>query len=212
MGTSVLVFAPSNLQRLAWHALLDRQPAIQVSGAVGDIERISGHFHSNEPTTILIDLPQIKPDLVAQVRSLAPDIGLLYLADGYDVSQVVALLRAGGSGYVSRDASPADLARGIIAAGRGEIVLPPQIAAQALAALARGEIVPESPSISLTDREQEVLALLAQGLTNKDIAQTLFLSVRTVEAHLRNIYDKLDVSSRTEAALWAVSHGFAESE
>jgi DNA-binding NarL/FixJ family response regulator len=77
-----------------------------------------------------------------------------------------------------------------------------------LVALARGEAVQEASPAALTSREQEVLKLLAQGFTNKDIAQTLFLSVRTVEAHLRNVYSKLGVSSRTEAAIWAVNHGF----
>ena len=74
--------------------------------------------------------------------------------------------------------------------------------------MARGEGVGNAPQISLTEREQKVLDLLAKGLTNKDIAQTLILSVRTVEAHLRNIYSKLDVGSRTEAVLWAVDQGF----
>jgi DNA-binding NarL/FixJ family response regulator len=70
-------------------------------------------------------------------------------------------------------------------------------------------VVGEEPSVTLTEREQEVLSFLAQGYTNKDIAQALFLSVRTVEAHLRNIFGKLGVTSRTEAALWAVNHDFA---
>ncbi len=212
MGTVVLIFAPSNLQQLAWQALLEKQPAIQVSGSVGDTTGVANHLLENEPHTILLDLPQIEPRLVANVRSVAPEPGLLYLADYQDLGEVVGLLQAGASGFVSRDASLADLARGIIAAGRGEIVLPPKIAARALAALARGEIQQEAPTGSLTGREQDVLVHLSQGLTNKDIAQSLFLSVRTVEAHLRNIYDKLDVSSRTEAALWAVNHGYGTGE
>ncbi len=212
MGTVVLIFAPSNLQQLAWQALLEKQPAIQVSGSVGDTTGVANHLLENEPHTILLDLPQIEPRLVANVRSVAPEPGLLYLADYQDLGEVVGLLQAGASGFVSRDASLADLARGIIAAGRGEIVLPPKIAGRALDGLARGEIQQEAPTGSLTGREQDVLVHLSQGLTNKDIAQSLFLSVRTVEAHLRNIYDKLDVSSRTEAALWAVNHGYGTGE
>jgi NarL family two-component system response regulator LiaR len=101
------------------------------------------------------------------------------------------------------------LVQAIVAAGRGEIVLPPEWATKALVALARGEMGQERPSPhTLTDREEDVLRLLAQGRTNKDIAQTLFLSVRTIEAHLRNIYGKLAVASRTEAVLWAVQHGY----
>jgi len=103
----------------------------------------------------------------------------------------------------------ADLARAIIAAGRGEIVLPPAVAVQSLMALAQGQPVEQSLVGPLSERETEVLKLLAHGHTNKDIAQALFLSVRTVEAHLRSIFAKLGVSSRTEAALWAVQHGYS---
>ena len=128
------------------------------------------------------------------------------LVDGYDLAQVIALLHAGALGCLRRDATVVDLARAVIAAGRGEIVLPPSLAVQALVALTRGELRPERPSESLTNRETEVLGLLAQGLTNKDIAQRLFLSVRTIEAHLRHVYSKLGVASRTEAVLWAVEN------
>jgi DNA-binding NarL/FixJ family response regulator len=82
------------------------------------------------------------------------------------------------------------------------------MASKVMLALARGDIRPQRTVETLTDREREVLSLLARGLTNKDIAQSLFLSVRTIEAHLRNIYGKLDVNSRTEAVLWAVQHGY----
>ena len=82
------------------------------------------------------------------------------------------------------------------------------IAGRALAAMARGETVGETLVEPLSDRETEVLRLLAQGLTNKDMAQTLILSVRTIEAHLRNIFGKLGVTSRTEAALWATKYGY----
>jgi len=117
------------------------------------------------------------------------------------------MLQAGAAGILSRDATLPELTQALVASGRGEIVLPPSLAARALAALARGEVHPQQNLETLTERERDVLALLAQGLTNKDIAQSMFLSVRTVEAHLRNVYGKLNVTSRTEAVLWAVQHG-----
>jgi VCBS repeat-containing protein len=159
-----------------------------------------------------VDIPGIQIDLVNQLRLALPDSGLLFLVDSYDLKEIVSLLRAGATGFMAHDATVANLARAIIAVGRGEIVLPPEMATQALLALARGEEVQEEISVSLTDREQDVLNLLAQGHTNKDIAQTLFLSVRTVEAHLRNIYGKLSVASRTEAAIWAVNHDYGSME
>ena len=164
---------------------------------------------SDQPTTLLIDLPTPQPDVIRSLKEINSHIGLLVLVHSYDLVEIIPLLKAGATGCLSRDETVGNLARAIIAAGRGEIVLPPGIAMQALTALARGEpIGPEDPIEPLTDREVEVLRLLAQGLTNKDIAQTLILSVRTIDAHLRSIFGKLNVRSRTEAALWAVKHGY----
>jgi DNA-binding NarL/FixJ family response regulator len=160
----------------------------------------------------LIDLPLPQADLAQQIKAALPDLGLLFLVQTYELAEILPLLQAGATGCLSRDASVGDLARAIIAVGRGEITLPPEIAARALVALARGETADQALVEPLSEREIEVLRLLAQGATNKDIAQTLILSVRTVEAHLRNIYGKLGVRSRTEAALWAVKHGYGAEE
>ncbi len=207
MSTHLLIFAPAELHRVAWQALLERQPGIMVAGVIGGLEEFS-HFDPLQPTAVLVDLLIIQADLVAQLHAAAPNYGLLFLVESYDLGEIVDLLRVGATGFIARDSSIGDLSRAIIAAGRGEIVLPPELATQALVALARGEREPKEPGVSLTEREQEVLNLLARGSTNKDIAQSLILSVRTVEAHLHNIYGKLDVASRTEAALWAVNHGY----
>ena len=133
---------------------------------------------------------------------------MLFLVQSDDLAEIVPLLQAGATGFVSRNDSVGDLVRAIVAAGRGELVLPSTLAARALTALARGESVGSHPTEALSQRETEVVRLLGQGLTNKDIAQTLILSVRTVETHLHNIYGKLGVCSRTEAALWAVKRGY----
>lgn len=144
------------------------------------------------------------------MRTLAPNCGLLFLVQSYDLSEVLPLLQAGATGFVSRDETTGNLARAIIATGRGEIVLPAEIAFQSLVTLAREQSLTTLPVRELSERETEVLNLLAQGLTNKDIAQTLVLSVRTVEAHLSSIFAKLGVRSRTEAVLWAVRRGYGQ--
>jgi len=204
--TSVIVVAAANLHRLAWVALLEQQPGLRVRGAAATPEEVQAL--ANGPLTLLVDLNPLQPEWVPRLSAAAPGATLLCLIDHHDVTQIVALLQAGATGCLSREASVPELARALIAVGRGEIVLPPELAIRALTALTQGKQSATPPNESLSEREIDVLRLLRQGLTNKDIAQTLFLSVRTVEAHLRNIYGKLNITSRTEAVLWAVNHGY----
>ena len=208
--TYLIVFTPVTLYQEAWRALLSSQPGIEVVGVMSQPQDLHRFLPlTYQPITLLIDLTIPDPVIAQQIKGITSTAGLLYLVNQYDLAEMVALLQAGAAGCLSRQATVADLAQAIIAAGRGEIVLPAEWATKALVALARGEVGRERPSLyTLTDREEDVLRLLARGKTNKDIAQTLFLSVRTIEAHLRNIYGKLAVASRTEAVLWAVQHGY----
>lgn len=220
--TRLLVFARASLYREAWCALLSNQPYIQVGGAIRDLDGLTSLLIADQPTTILFDVPEIEPDLVYQLRARAPDCGVLCLVEDYELMKIVALLQAGATGCVSRDESVGDLTRAIHATARAEIVLPPAIATRALtslanttralAALSHHQPIDRALIEALSERETEIVRLLGQGLTNKDIAQTLIVSVRTVEAHLRNLYDKLGVRSRTEAALWAVRQGNGQDE
>lgn len=208
--TRLVILAPVELYREAWRALLSSQPFITVVGVASDGDAARALLAPDgNPTTILVDLPGVRLDVARELEELVPGIGVLFLLDSYELTDIFSLLQSGVSGCLVRDATPAELSRAIIATGRGEIVLPPLIAARALAALAGGKTSHITSAAELTGREIEVLALLAQGMTNKDIAQMLFLSVRTIEAHLRSIYVKLNVASRTEAVLWAVKNGFA---
>lgn len=207
-ATGVLIVAPTALHRAAWAALLAQQPDVRVAGALADPTQLTLLVSSGAPTAVLLDLSPPLPDAVQQWHAICATCGILVLVPSYDPGAILPLLQAGAMGCLSRDESVGNLARALIAVGRGELVLPPAIAARALAALAHGEPVEDVPAEPLSERELEVLRLLARGLTNKDIAQTLIVSVRTVEAHLRSIFAKLEVRSRTEAALWAVQHGY----
>lgn len=205
--THVVVLSARVLAREAWRALLSEQPGIIVAGMVkGFSER--GAFDLGRPAVVLVDVPGPRPALARELKDTWPDLGVLFLVESYDLTGILPLLRSGAGGCLSRDATVGDLSSAITAVGRGEISLPPRVASRALAALARGEEVDDGSKEQLSEREVEILRLLAQGLTNKGIAQTLFLSVRTIEAHLRSIFAKLGVGSRTEAALWAVKRGY----
>lgn len=208
VSTSLIVLTPVTLYREALRTLLSGQPGIIVAGAVADVLQVSPLLRPDQATAILVDWPAPSPDLARQLKTVASDAGLIFLVGSYELSDIIPLLQAGANGCVARDDPVGDLARAVIAAGRGEIVLPPAIAARALLVLARGGPTIDTLIEPLSDREMAVLRLLADGHTNKDIAQALLISVRTVEAHLRSIYGKLGVRSRTEAVLWAVRRGY----
>lgn len=213
--TQLVIYAASPLRREAWRALLSGQPGIAVVGDAGDLDGAAGLLRRAPPLTVLIEEASPQMETAHWLKAVAPEAGLLFLVASYDLAEIVLLLQAGAGGCIALEDSVGDLARAIIAVGRGEIALPQTMAARALAVLASGKAPGSLGSSgmaglieSLSEREAGVLRLLAQGLTNKDIAQTLIISVRTVEAHLRSIYGKLSVRSRTEAALWAVKHGY----
>ncbi len=218
--TSVFILATASLHREAWQALLYNQPYIHVGGSAGTTEHLAALVTLDQPTTVLIDVPDGHATVLHQLNTSYPTCGRLLLVQSYDLTQIMPLLQAGATGCISRDEPVSDLTRAIIATGRGEIVLPSNVATQALtaladttrllAALSHPQPVGETGAEALSERELEIVYLLGQGLTNKDIAQTLIISVRTVEAHLRNLYDKLGVHSRTEAALWAVKHDYGQ--
>jgi len=210
--TKVIVLASAELYREAWRALLTAQPYICVTQTACEASVIPPLLDPGFSTVVLIDLPGDELGAIRLLKPASDTAKALVVIEEYEIDVILRLLKAGATGCIARADSVANLARAIIAAGRGEIALPPVIAGRALAALASGDSMHTNPVEELTDREVDVLRLLASGMTNKDIAQTLFLSVRTIEAHLRSIYGKLAVSSRTEAALWAVRNGFAPPE
>lgn len=159
------------------------------------------------PDVILMDLSMPELDgIEATRRIIAKDPGarIVILTSFSDRERILEALDAGAIGYLLKDAEPDELFRGIRAAAAGESPLAPKAATTVLE-----DRSVESPPDELTDREREVLGLVAEGAPNKVIARKLEISEATVKAHLTSVYRRIGVSSRTEAAIWARDHSIS---
>jgi DNA-binding NarL/FixJ family response regulator len=142
-------------------------------------------------------------DATAQIEARHDGaVRVVILTSFSDREQVLAALDAGASGYLLKDADPEELIRGVRAAARGESPIAPKAAREVIASRAE-----RREDLELSPREREVLALVARGLPNKRIALELSISEKTVKAHLTNIFERIGVSDRYQAALWAQRHG-----
>jgi DNA-binding NarL/FixJ family response regulator len=161
-----------------------------------------------EPDVVLMDLSMPGLGGIGATRRITaehPGVRVVVLTSFSDSSQVLGALDAGAIGYLLKDASPEELRGGVLAAARGESPLSPKAARAVLAAREERQDAPE-----LSDREREVLGCVAEGLPNKLIARRLEISEKTVKAHLTSIFQQIGVSDRTQAALWAHSHGLGD--
>jgi DNA-binding NarL/FixJ family response regulator len=161
------------------------------------------------PDVVMMDLVMPGLDGIATTAALKerrPEVEVVAMTSFSEAERVHSALQAGAAGYLLKDAEADEVAAAIRAANRGEVHLDPVVAQQ----LTRSLRTPRSQALStLTAREREVLALLAQGLSNKDIAQQLFISERTARTHVSSILAKLELASRTQAALWAIREGLS---
>jgi DNA-binding NarL/FixJ family response regulator len=159
-----------------------------------------------DPDVALIDLAMPEVDGIeatARIRAASPRTHVIVFTSFSDRERIVGALDAGATGYLLKDAEPAELHAAIVAAADGGAPLHPTAAAELLAE--RGRSAP--PSDLLSDREREVLVLVASGSANKQIARRLGISEKTVKGHLTHIFQTLRVHDRTQAALWAERHG-----
>jgi DNA-binding NarL/FixJ family response regulator len=164
------------------------------------------------PDVVLMDLAMEPLDGVAATRELRatmPDVEVVAITSLIDESRVHAALEAGASGYVVKDAAPEELALAIRAAHRGEMHLDASVARRLMESLhVLGRPAPD-PFAELSEREREILRLIAAGHANKEIAARLVISERTARTHVSHILSKLGLRSRTQAALLAVREGLA---
>jgi DNA-binding NarL/FixJ family response regulator len=159
----------------------------------------------HRPDVVLMDLEMPVLDGIEATRRIVaadPRIAVVVLTSFSDRDQILRALDAGAVGYLLKDAEPSELASAIRAAARGEAPLDPRAGRAVLHARATG-----SPLDALSEREREVLALVARGLPNKLIARELAISEKTVKTHLTSVFRTIGVSDRTQAALWAERNG-----
>lgn len=162
--------------------------------------------HELQPDVVLMDLLMPVMDgitAIGKIRKELPDIEVIALTSVLEDASVVGAVRAGAIGYLLKNTESDQLRRAIKAASQGQVQLSPEAAARLMREMRQPEVTPEP----LTDREIEVLGLLARGRANKEIARDLHIGEKTVKTHVSNILGKLGVQSRTQAALHAVRTG-----
>jgi DNA-binding NarL/FixJ family response regulator len=205
----VLLVDDHQVVRRGLRTFLEVQDDIEVVGEASDGAAGVDRAEELRPDVILMDVKMPGTDGVEALRSLSErgnPARVLIVTSFTERRTVVPALRAGAAGYVHKDIDPEALAGAIRAVHAGHVLLQPEVADALLAQDASGGGRPGS----LTDREREVLALIARGRSNREIARALVLSEKTVKTHVSNILMKLDLSDRTQAALWAVRHGVSD--
>lgn len=205
----VLIVDAQVVTRAGLRRLLESYPDLQVVGEATDGVQAVSETAELGPQVVIMDaqLPNGQSlEALRQIKQLSPDSHVLLLSSLDREDYLYETLRAGAGGYVLKDIAADELAQAVRTVARGEVLVQPQIAGRLLSRFGK-QTRGNYPHEALTAREQEVLRLLARGLRNKEIAARLYVSERTVNFHLANIYQKLNVSGRTEALSRALEQG-----
>jgi DNA-binding NarL/FixJ family response regulator len=209
MTISVWIVDDHAVVRGGLRLFLEAQADIEVTGelATGDetLARLGTIAESSFPDVVVLDQVMPGRDGIATttaLKQLCPAIAVLMLSSFTETPLVKMALRAGAAGYLEKTAGPDDVMDAIRTVNRGRVYLPSEIARRLGAEDSPAQVLPEE----LTAREREVLGLVAEGLSNRQIAVRLFISERTARSHVSSVLQKLGLSSRTLAALWVTQH------
>ncbi len=205
MAIRIVIADDHSVVRRGLRMFLAMDPELVVVGEAANGEEAVQIARELLPDIVLMDLLMPVMDGItatAIIRKELPDTEVLALTSVLEDASVVGAVRAGAIGYLLKDTDADALCRAIKAAAAGQVQLTPQAAARLMQAVS----APESPE-ELTERETEVLRLMAQGQANKEIARSLNISEKTVKVHVSNILSKLGVQSRTQATLYAIRVG-----
>jgi NarL family two-component system response regulator LiaR len=191
-------------------AYLETQPDLQVVAEAGSGEEAVQLAAEHVPDVVLMDLVMPGMDGVEttrRVREVSPRSQVVVLTSFHDDTHIFPAIKAGAISYLLKDIGPNELAEAVRAAARGEAVLHPKVAARMMLELRGNRVQTTNPYTGLSEREQEVLKLIAEGLSNATIAERLVLSEKTVKSHVSNILNKLHLADRTQAAVFAWREG-----
>jgi DNA-binding NarL/FixJ family response regulator len=208
----VLLVDDHAVVRMGLKVFFDLQDDIEVVGEAGDGSEGVAMARRLRPDVVLMDLLMPNMDgltAIARIKAEMPETEVVAVTSFIEEEKVTAALEAGASGYLLKDAEAEEVAAAVRAAYAGEVHLDPAVA-RLLAQRMRSRKTEPVAIEPLTDRERDVLRLLGQGMSNKEIGSALFITERTARTYVSNILGKLGLASRTQAALWAVEHKLAE--
>jgi NarL family two-component system response regulator LiaR len=207
----VLIADDHAIVRKGIRALLATEPGIEVVGEAEDGQQVIAEAARLDPDVILMDLVMPETDGLTAIRHIAAhqaEVRILVLTSFATDDKIFPAIKAGALGYLLKDSSPHELVQAIYQVYRGESSLHPLVARKLLHELSQPSQQPPIPD-PLTEREVEVLRLVAMGQSNREIAAQLMISEATVRTHVSNILSKLHLARRTQAALYALREGLA---
>lgn len=210
----ILIADDHTLFRQGLKQILEMEPGFTVVAEVGNGEEALEQALALRPDVVVLDvsMPGGGLEACSRIKAAMPATGVVILTMHEDQEYLMRALKAGANSYMLKDVDSADLMDAIRAAKAGRPYLHPKLAGLVLIELARGDKhaakSPDDPG--LTERELEVLQLVGQGASNRDIADRLFIREKTAKNHLTHIFEKLGVSDRTQAALYAVRTGLVQ--
>lgn len=206
----VIVVDDHPVFRLGMSALLGSLAGVTVVGEAGDAATVHDLIARELPDVVLMDLhlgDDSGIEVTRDIAKLRPGVAVLVITMQEDDESVVAAVRAGARGYLLKGASPDEVERAVRAVANGEMILGPRVAARAMAAVTAGRTAARLPFPELTDREREVLDLVARGYDNTTISRRLVLSPKTVRNHVANVLGKIGAADRSAAIVTAREGG-----
>jgi DNA-binding NarL/FixJ family response regulator len=209
----VVVVDDQALVREGLVTMLELMPEIEVAGTAADGEEALRLVGATSPDVVLMDLRMPRLDGVEatrRIRTEHPATQVIALTTYADDASIISAIQAGARGYLTKHSGGAQLRHAIETVAAGEALMEPSVQARLMDAVVQGRTgVPRALPDGLTAREAEVLALIARGLANPDIARQLFVSEGTVKTHINNLFSKIGVRDRAQAVAYAFRHGLA---